>query len=162
MINWLQHFPHELAIIILAMLPLTELRAAIPVGIGVYKMTPWVAYGLSIFGNMIPIVCLFVFLPRLLTLLSRRSPRLHALLENYFFRLSKKHEQMLNTYGALFLFVFVAIPHPGGGVWSASALAILFRMKRPLAIFAIVCGTLVSGLIVLTLTLESIHVLKAL
>ena len=162
MIEWLQHFPHELAILILAMLPLTELRASIPVAIILYHLSPWVAYGLSIAGNLIPLVCLFLFLPWAIGFLSRHSPSLHKILENYFFRLSKKHERALNTYGALFLFVFVAIPHPGGGVWSASLLATLFRMKRSRAIFAIVCGVLVSGLIVLSLTLESIHVLRAL
>ena len=162
MMNWLQHFPHELAIVFLAMLPLTELRASIPIAIVAYHLAPWMAYALSIVGNLIPLVCLFLFLPWAIGFLSRQSPSLHTILEQYFFRLSKKHERALNTYGALFLFVFVAIPHPGGGVWTASLLAVLFRMKRSRAIAAITCGVLVSGLIVLSLTLGSIHVLNAL
>ena len=160
LIKWLGSVPFELTTIFLATLPLTELRAAIPVAVTVFHLTPISAYTFSVIGNMIPLVFLFCFLPWFLSFLSGRFPIFHSMLERYFFRLSKKHEAKLNAYGAMFLFVFVAIPHPGGGVWTASTLAILFRMKKTYAIPAIVFGTLVSGLIVLSITLGSIQLFK--
>lgn len=162
LIEWFGSIPHEILIIILATLPLTELRASIPIGVTVFHLAPTSAYVLSVIGNMIPLVFLFSFLPWFLFFLSQRFPIFHTMLERYFFRLSKKHETKLNAYGALFLLVFVAIPHPGGGVWTASTLAILFRMKRSYAIPAIVCGTLISGFIVLSITLGSIQLFKQL
>lgn len=147
------HFlPNELVIAFLAAMPIVELRAAIPVAIGVFHFPAWKAYGWSILGNMIPLVLLFLYLPRVIQILSTYSPKLHQIFERYFFRLSEKHAKTLDRFGSLFLFIFVAIPHPGGGVWTACALAILFRMHPRFAIPAIVGGVMVSGLIVLSLT----------
>jgi uncharacterized membrane protein len=143
---------HQLLVALLAMIPLTESRGSIPIGITVLNLSPLSAYLFSLLGNMVPLVLLFLFLPQFITWLAKSNPHIHAILERYFFRLSKRHEVALNAYGALFLFVFVAIPHPGGGVYSASILATLFRMKRSVAIPAIVCGMIVSGLIVLSVT----------
>lgn len=151
------HFlPNELVIALLAAMPIVELRAAIPVGVGVYHLSPVSAYGWSVAGNLIPLVLLFLYLPKLVTALSFYSPKIHGVFERYFFRLSTKHAEALDRYGALFLLVFVGIPHPGGGVWTASLLAILFRMHPKFAIPAIVGGVLVSGLVVLSLTEASI------
>lgn len=151
------HFlPSELVIALLAAMPIVELRAAIPVGVGVYHMSSVSAYGWSVLGNLIPLVLLFLYLPRLISALSFYSPKIHGIFERYFFRLSKKHAEALNRYGSLFLLVFVGIPHPGGGVWTASLLAILFRLHPKFAIPAIAGGVLISGLVVLFLTEASI------
>ena len=148
--------PNELIIALLAAMPIVELGAAIPVAIGVFHFTPLQAYVWSVMGNLIPLVLLFLYLPKLITALSRYSPSVHAIFERYFFRLSKKHEKALNQYGALFLLAFVSMPYLGGGVWTASLLALLFRMHPKFAIPAIVGGVLVSGLVVLSLTEASI------
>lgn len=152
----IRFLPNELVIALLAAMPIVELRAAIPVGVSVYHMSPISAYGWSVAGNLIPLVLLFLYLPKLVTALSFYSPKIHGIFERYFFRLSTKHAEALDRYGALFLLVFVGIPHPGGGVWTASLLAILFRMNPKFAIPAIVGGVLISGLVVLLLTEASI------
>jgi len=123
---------------------------------GVFHFSPAQAYIWSVLGNLIPLVLLFLFLPKLITTLSRYSPKIHRIFERYFFRLSTKHADALDRYGALFLVIFVGIPHPGGGVWTASLLAILFRMHPKFAVPAIIGGVLVSGLVVLSLTEASI------
>lgn len=158
LINFFERIPRELEIIFLAMLPITELRASIPIGITVFHLSAVSAFGFSLIGTMIPLIFLFLFLPSFLKMLSKHFSPIHTLLERYFYQLSKKHEKKLNLYGSLFLFVFVAIPHPGGGVWTASILAILFHMKRRYAIPAIVCGLIVSGFIVLAITFGFIKV----
>lgn len=148
--------PIELVTALLAAMPIVELRAAIPIAVSIFHFSAWRAYVCSVLGNLIPIPMLFLFLPKLITLLSVRSPKIHGILDRYFFRLSEKHAVTLDRFGSLFLFIFVAIPHPGGGVWSASLLAILFRLHPRYAIPAIIGGVLVSGLIVLSLTEASI------
>lgn len=157
-VNFFEHVPREVVIVFLAMLPITELRASIPIGITVFHLSTMSAFGFSLIGTMIPLIFLFLFLPSFLKMLAKHFSPIHTLLERYFYQLSKKHEKKLNLYGALFLFVFVAIPHPGGGVWTASILAILFHMKRRYAIPAIICGLIVSGFIVLAITLGFIKV----
>lgn len=156
LIAWTHFLPNELAIALLAAMPVVELRAAIPVAVGLLHMSPLKAYLLSVLGNWVPLVMLFLFLPKWIALLANATPRLHKIFEQYFFRLSKKHEESLNRYGSLFLFVFVAIPHPGGGVWTASLLAVLFRVNPKFALPAIAAGVMVSGLIMLSLTEASL------
>lgn len=148
--------PNELIIALLAALPVVELRAAIPIAVGVFHFSALRAYFFSVVGNLIPLGFLFFLLPKVLVTLSTISPKIHQIFERYFFRLSEKHAEALDKYGALFLLVFVAIPHPGGGVWAASLLAILFRLHPRFAVPAIMGGVLVSGLIVLSLTEASI------
>lgn len=156
LISLIHFLPNELIVALLAAMPIVELRAAIPVGIGVFHVSPVSAYVWSVLGNLIPLVLLFLFLPKLILALSTYSPKVHGVFERYFFRLSTKHAKALNQYGSLFLVVFVGIPHPGGGVWTASLLAILFRMRPKFAIPAIIAGVLISGLIVLSLTEASV------
>lgn len=148
----IQSLPHELEVALLAAMPVVELRAAIPVGVGVFHLSPFSAYVFSVLGNILPMFVLYALLPRVIASLSTFSPNVHRVFERYFFRLSEKHGAKLDRYGALFLLIFVGIPHPGGGVWTACTLAILFRMHKQYAIPAIIGGVLTSGVIVLMLT----------
>lgn len=156
LLSFFQSVPDELVVMLLAAMPIFELSASIPTGIAVFHLSPIVVYLFAIVGNLLPLLLVFFFLPKLLRLFAKHSPRAHALLDRYFFALTTKHVSSFDKYGSLFLFILVAIPNPGGGVWTASLLAILFRIHLKYAIPAIVGGILVSGLIVLALTETSI------
>src|SRR3989338_6531415 len=60
--TFLQQLPPEIATMILAMLPFTELRASIPVGIKVFGLSPFEALFASVIGNMIPVVLLLLLI----------------------------------------------------------------------------------------------------
>lgn len=156
LIDQIHSLPNELIVALLAAMPIVELRAAIPVALLVFHLPAMSAYFFSVFGNLLPMIVLYAFLPRVIASLSTYSPKLHKIFERYFFRLSEKHGKALDRFGSLFLFVFVSIPHPGGGVWSACALAILFRLHPRFAVPAIIGGVLVAGMIVLYLTETSV------
>lgn len=156
LLSLFQNVPHELVVMLLAAMPIVELGAAIPVGIAVFHLSPIVVYLLAITGNLLPLLLVFFFLPKVLHLFAKHSPRVHALFDRYFFALTTKHVSSFDRYGAIFLFILVSVPNPGGGVWTASLLAILFRVHLKYAIPAIVGGILLSGLIVLSLTEASI------
>lgn len=156
LIAQIHSLPNELIVAFLAAMPIVELRAAIPVGVLVFHLPPMNVYFFSIIGNLLPMIILFLYLPRVIASLSTYSPKLHKIFERYFFRLSEKHGKALDRFGSLFLLVFVAIPHPGGGVWTACALAILFRMHPRFAIPSIIGGVMIAGLIVLYLTEASV------
>jgi uncharacterized membrane protein len=156
-LNLIRFVPNEMAIVLLAAMPVVELRAAIPVGIGIFHLSAFSAYMWSAIGNLIPLVLLFLYLPKFITALSIYSPKMHEIFERYFFRLSEKHSKTLNRFGSFSLFIFVAIPYPGTGVWTACILAILFRLNPRFAIPSIILGMLASGLIVLSLTEASIN-----
>ncbi len=156
-INWVSVFPQEIAVILLAMLPVTELRASVPIAMTVFDMGQAEALFYSYLGNIIPVIMLFLFLPTVITFIEAHSKKLHQILEKYFYSLEKKHNHRYQKYGALFLFLFVAIPLPGSGVWTGSLLAILFKIDKKIAVPAVVLGMISAGVIVMLITKGGIN-----
>lgn len=162
LLTYLHGLPPEWIVAIIAALPLTELRASIPLGIAFFHMRPIEALWYSWAGNAIPIVLLFAFLPFVIAFIEKHIPSIHRILEKHFYHLEEKHRTNYQKYGMLFLIVFVAIPLPGFGVWSGILLSILFRMKYRYSIPAVVIGLILLGLIVLFLTQGSLDLLHTL
>lgn len=152
-------FPPELTVALLAALPVTELRAALPVAVGVFKMGPWTAYVWSVLGNLIPIPFMFWLFPPFMRWVEHRSPRIHQFLEKHIRTLEQKHRASYDKWGALALIAIHAIPLPGTGVWTSAVLAIVFSIKRRVAVPAIVVGVALAGLIVLALTVGVEHLI---
>ena len=63
----------------------------------------------------------------------------------------------MDAGGLLGLFVFVALPIPGTGVWTGSAIATLLNMKKSHAMVAVVLGNMVACLIMTLLTTGVLH-----
>lgn len=139
----------ELWVILTAALPVAELRAAIPLahslGMGTAE-----AYWLSVAGNLLPIPPLLIVLWRFDRQL-RQLPVVGRVLEWSIAR-AKRRRNQVRRYGALALILFVAIPLPTTGAWTAAMAAFLFRIRSRYAILAIAVGVLIAGLIVTALT----------
>lgn len=139
----------EMAVLLTAAMPIIELRGAIPVGIAL-GMSPLHAATVSFLGSMLP-VPFILFLIR---------PIFNALKKTDFFKatilkLTHKSEQKserIKKYGWLGLFLFVAIPLPGTGVWSGSLAAALLDMRFKKAFPAILFGNMIAGLLIMTLS----------
>ncbi len=151
LLQLLSGIPEELQIMVLAMLPVTELRASIPIGILGFHMEPIHAYIWSVIGNLIPVFVILKFFPGFIEHAKKRYPKLNNVLEKYFQHLKKKYAKRYNKYGAGLLVLFVAIPLPGSGAWTASVVAVLFGIKHKYSIAAISLGVMFSGLILLSL-----------
>lgn len=145
-------FSPEIASALLASVPVTELRAALPIAIVVFDLHPAVAFVSTVLGNLIPLALVYLILPRVVRFTLQHTPQFHTRLEDWFERLKKRYGKDYSKWGALFLFFFVAVPLPGTGVWTGSVLAVIFRIKPSLAIPSIIAGLLVAGLIVLGAT----------
>ncbi len=152
LIQWVSILPPEVASAILAALPVTELRAALPIALFVFKLPPLTAYFSTVLGNLIPLLGLYVCLPSFLHWSLQNAPTIKLRFDQWFVSLEKKYGQAYSKWGAFFLFLFVAVPLPGTGVWTATVLAIFFQIKRELAIPCIIAGVLVAGLIVFALS----------
>lgn len=151
--------PPEFASALLAALPITELRAALPIALTIFHLDPIVAFLATFIGNLIPLVLIFALLPGIIQFAEKHSPWLHRILEKYFRRLANKHTAAFQRYGTLALLVFVAVPLPGSGVWTGSVLAILFGIRRDRAILAIVAGLFCAGVLVLLITQGTVEAL---
>lgn len=121
-------FPHELAVFLLAMSPVGEVRMSIPVGILAFGMGWAEAFTWSLLGNLMVVPLLTYFLPKFEGLL-RRSQRTERMLEWTFERTRKKADDKVRRYQEFALFLFIATPVPGTGAWTGVVVSHLFGLR---------------------------------
>lgn len=147
--NLLDFISVEFAVLFTAALPIIELKGAIPVGISL-GLAPFHAFILAYLGSIIPVpLILFTIRPIFNYLKKTRTFKkiVHRLTDK-----SLNKSENIKKYGAWGLFIFVAIPLPGTGVWTGSLIASLLDMRFKLAFPAICIGNLVAGLIIMALS----------
>ncbi|MDP3725265.1 MAG: small multi-drug export protein [Nanoarchaeota archaeon] len=135
--------------ILVAALPVGELRAAIPLAIFRWGISPFEAYILAVIGNFLPVIPLLWFLEHATHRVAAWHPFFHKTFHWVFERTRRKHGKKFETSKALALFIFVAIPLPLTGAWTGAVASYLFGIPFWKAVLAIGCGVLVSGLLVL-------------
>jgi len=136
----------------LAMTPIGELRASIPIGLVVYHLPWYLVFFVSVIGNLIPVVLLLLFLEPLSKRLSSECVFFEKFFNWLFKRTRKNTEKKMSKYGYLSLVLFVAIPLPITGAWTGSIMAFLFKIPFKKAFPLIALGVLMAGIIVLSLT----------
>ncbi|MFC1687596.1 COG2426 family protein [Patescibacteria group bacterium] len=149
-----QSFPPEFATLLVAMTPIGELRAAIPVAQTAWNLSPFAAAIWSIIGNIIPVVVILLFLNPITEFLRRNSKLLNRFFTWLFARTRKRFTESKKKYGIFFtLVIFVAIPLPITGAWTGSIAAYLFGIPFRVAFSAILLGILIAAGIVTAITM---------
>jgi uncharacterized membrane protein len=141
----------QLIVVIIAALPVVELRGALPVAINVFNMPWYWAYVLAIIGNMLPVPVLLLFFDALARLVSRVP--VGKKLVDWVFRHTRRHEAIIQKYEWLGLMLFVAVPLPITGAWTGSIIAFILGMRFTYALLSILCGVIIAGAIVTSLCL---------
>ena len=141
---------------LVAMVPVVELRGAIPFGV-VRGLNLWTAIIASVLGNLVPVPFIILFIRRIFAWMRTHMPKLDGLVT----RMEKKAEKnraAVEKYAFWGLAILVAIPLPGTGAWTGALVASLLDMRLKRALPAIGMGVAVAGLIVLVLTYGVIHI----
>ncbi|HLD20744.1 MAG TPA: small multi-drug export protein [Patescibacteria group bacterium] len=149
---WLEGLPSELIAFVLAAIPVTETRLALPVAIFVLHLSPWVAFVSTLLGNLFPMPFIFALLTPALKVIHDKTPRLDQWFVTWRDVQVKKFGESYSKWGAFFLFILVVAPGPGTGVWTASALAVIFAVDRRLAALSIISGAFIGTLTILAVT----------
>ena len=147
------------------MIPLIELRGAIPVAIGMDLGLPeWLVLIIAIIGNIIPVPIIYLFARKFLEWGSKKKWKPLKQFCNFCLKKGEKAGNKLlqkagkaGTYFALFL--FVAIPIPGTGAWTGTLAASILNLDFKKTVIAIVAGILVAGLIMLAISLGFFKIL---
>ncbi len=139
--------PGWIVTLFLAALPISEVRGAIPLAIGVYGYQPIEAYLLAVFGNILPIIPLLLFLGPVSDYL-RRFELWDKFFTWLFARTRRKYIREHENFGLTALAIFVAIPLPMTGAWTGCAVAFLLGFRFWPAFLAISAGVMIAGLIV--------------
>ena len=133
-----------------ALLPVLEIRGAIPVGIA-HGLDAWTAYIVGFIGNMLPIPFLILLTRHVIEWLKK-----HNILVKFTTWLERKgHEkgEKVRQYSFWGLLIVVAIPLPGTGAWTGALVASLLNMRLKDALPAITLGVLIAGGIVVAVTM---------
>lgn len=147
--NWLEIISLELQVLFISMLPIVELRGAIPYGVSM-GMSPFHAAVLGILGGVIPVPFILLLIRPILDFLHAKN-----ILRSIIQKLTHstlKNKAKIQRYGFWGIILVVAVPLPGTGVWSGSLAAALMDLRIKRAIPAIFIGNLIAGLIILVLS----------
>ena len=148
-----------LVVLLVSMVPLIELRGAIPVAVGMDLGLPeWLVLIIAIIGNIIPVPIIYFFARKVLEWGSKRKWKPFRQFCNFCLKKGEKAGQKLlkktGNYGAYFaLFLFVAIPIPGTGAWTGTLAASILSLDFKKTMIAIIAGVLVAGLVMLAVSL---------
>lgn len=145
----------EVALFIVSMVPLIELRGSIPLGAALGM--PWyTVLVISLIGNLIP-VPFIIWFGRPLFKWLKQTKLLSGITHKVETRLMKKADKV-TKYELIGLCLFVAVPLPGTGAWSGAAIAALLGMRMLPSFISIALGVVIAGVI---MTLGSYGVLGA-
>ena len=138
----------QLLTILISMLPIIELKGAIPIAIFQYNLPWWQAYIFGILGSMISALLILLLLGIISNWLIKVSPFFRKFFDWLFNRTRSKHAKRFEKYEELLLLILSAIPVPIlGGVWTAALIAFIFGVPTWKAFWYIFAGTIIAGAI---------------
>jgi uncharacterized membrane protein len=137
-------------LIIVSATPLIEQRGSIPIG-AYLNYNPWEVYCWTLLGAMIPAPFVLWLMPHIIEIL-KKIKFLDKLAYWYENRALKKCEKVKDNYKYVSIFLFVAIPIPGTGVWTGSTIASLLKLDYKKSLFAVILGAAMAGFLLILIS----------
>ena len=130
----------------IAMVPVVELRGAIPAGVA-SGLPVFAAVIISIAGNVVPVPFVLIFFRKVLRWMEKHSEFLGKLAKKLQQKAESKKDKVLK-YEFWGLVALVAIPFPGTGAWTGAMVAAIVDMQLKRAVPAILLGVVIAGIVV--------------
>jgi len=150
--DWLTGIPTWLRTMLIAMLPIVELRGAIPAAVLAWDMSYAGAFFWAVLGNMIPIFFILWLLEPVSEWLRRHSRIMDHFFTWLFARTRKKVSPSYERWKDVSLLLFVAVPLPITGAWTGAVAAFIFGIPYWRSLLLIFGGVLLAGGIVTAVT----------
>lgn len=128
-----------------SMLPVIELRAGLPIAVGL-GLEPKIAIPVCAIANMLPIPFILLFVQGVFRWMRRHGAFLGKIVD-FFENKANKNRDVLDKYAWLGLTILTAIPLPGTGAWTASLLAALAGVRFKHAVPSIMLGVVIAAAI---------------
>ncbi len=141
-------FTKYLITFLVSMVPLIELRGAIPIAVGM-QVPLMQAYIIAVIGNMIPVPIIFFFARKVLVWGQDKK----YIGKFFTFCLEKgeaggrKLQEKAGRGLYVALFIFVGIPLPGTGAWTGTLAASILDMDFKKSVIAVMLGVILAGVI---------------
>jgi len=133
-----------------SMVPVIELRGAIPIGVGM-GLPYWLTVVISVIGNIVPAPFIILFIKKIFAWMRKVSKKLDGLVTRLENRAEKKRATV-EKYAFWGLFILVAIPLPGTGAWTGALVAAMMDMPLKKAFPSVVLGVVGAAVIVVVVT----------
>ena len=145
--------------LLISMVPLIELRGAIPIGIALGGGAPdWAVLIVAAIGNMLPVPIIYLFAKKVLDWGSTQK-KLKTFRKFCLFCLKKGEKAgkklLAKVHGGAYwgLFLFVALPIPGTGAWTGTLAASILNLDFKKTILAVTGGVLVAASLMMAASL---------
>lgn len=137
----------ELCVFFCSMLPVIELRGAIPMAFAL-GLPWWQAYLISVLGNLLPVPFILLLINLVIKWMSSSKVTFFNKIANFLLKKVEKNRERIEKYSFWGLFLFVAIPLPMTGAWTGSLVAAVVGVKPLKAFLSVLLGVLLAGVIV--------------
>lgn len=155
-ISWIYSINQLLATFLISLIPVLELRAAIPIALASFDLSIAEIFIVSVLGSFLPAIVIVYWLEPISNFL-RKFKFFDAFFEGLFKRTRAKFDKKYALGSNVALMLFVGVPLPGTGAWTGALIAWLFNFDKKQALISIALGCVIAGLIVL---LASLGVIK--
>ncbi len=143
-------FLKYIIIFLVSMVPIVELRGAIPIALDVYHLSLIPSFLLCIVGNMLPVPLIYLFARKVLEW--GKDKRVIGKFCTWCLtkgeRAGNKLQKSIGKKGTFVaLLLFVGIPIPGTGAWTGTLAASFLDLDFKKTVIAVMCGVLLAGII---------------
>ena len=142
-------FTKYLICFLVSMVPLIELRGAIPIGLGMgLPMLP--TYIICVLGNMVPVPIIYLFARKVL-IWGSDKPYIGKFFKFFLVKGEKAGRKLEEKAGrglTAALLLFVGIPLPGTGAWTGTLGGSILNMKFKDVLIACMGGVLLAGVLI--------------
>lgn len=152
-IGWFEGFPKELATFLIALIPVTELRASIPVAYKQFGLSAFASWFWSVAGTYAAMVMIVTILDPISKWLSGHFVFFKKLFDWVFDHTRSKANGKMEKYGEWALFILAATPIPLIGGLTGALAAFVFGVPLKKSLPLLLLGTMLSGVIVLGITI---------
>ena len=154
---FLETVGRELCVLFCSMIPIIELRGAIPLGAAL-GLPWWQSYALSVIGNMLPVPFILLLIKGMIGWMSHSRVAFFNKLANFLLRKVEKKRDQIEKYSFWGVALFVGIPLPVTGAWTGSLVAAMIDMKFWKALLSCFLGVLIAGVVVSLITYGAVAI----
>ena len=147
LVDFLMSGGKELGVFLCSMVPIIELRGAIPLGWAT-NIPWWLTYLLAVAGNMLPVPFILLLIRQVLTVMEKMPIKFVRAFAAWLRRKAEKNTDKIQRFGFWGLCFFIAIPLPVTGAWTGSLVAATIRMNFWRAMLSALLGVMIAGVIV--------------
>ena len=152
--------PQYLLVFFVSMVPLVELRLAVPMAVGM-GLDYWTSLVICVIGNMLPVPIIYFFARKVL-LWGADKKYIGKTFRFFLEKGEKAGQKLVQTTGRGGLFIalmlFVGIPLPGTGAWTGTLGASFLNMGFKSTVASVTAGVILAGCIMAAVSAAGLHI----